>query len=75
MVHPSLYIGVSVGAGLFVVGLIIVVVLIVRKQRNRGTDDTYLDATYDNQNQKDTEEYNRAPNYYLELPVANVTAH
>nr|XP_034337034.1 VWFA and cache domain-containing protein 1 [Crassostrea gigas]XP_034337496.1 VWFA and cache domain-containing protein 1 [Crassostrea gigas]XP_034337917.1 VWFA and cache domain-containing protein 1 [Crassostrea gigas] len=69
--EPGFYIGVSVGAGLFVIVLIIVVVLIIRKQRNRGTDDTYLDPTYDNQKCKDKEDYNTMPNYY----VAELSAH
>lgn len=69
--EPGFYIGVSVGAGLFVIVLIIVVVLIIRKQRNRGTDDTYLDPTFDNQICKDKEDYNTMPNYY----VADLSAH
>lgn len=68
--QTALYVGVSVGTGLFVVGFIIVVVLIVRKQRN-STDDTYLDPTYDNQKRKDTDDYNTMPNNY----VAELSAH
>lgn len=71
----GLYIGVSVGAGLFVTVLIFVVVLIIRKQRNKGTDDTYLDPTHDIQKRRDTEDYNTASNYYLELTAANLSAH
>lgn len=41
----ELYIGVSKGAGLFVI-FAVIVILVIRKQRNGGSDDTFLNPTH-----------------------------
>ena len=65
----ALPVGVGVGAAVVIIIVIFVVVFIVRGRKGETADDTYLDATHDNEVFQsvggEKHVYSEAPHYYL----------